>query len=457
MITIPKGILSFFGKQTSRRMLDYLDKDPTVNLPRVLDLVLKAPLHPEHRNEVLLLQRELQSNRDLQQIVERIFHLSDKNVQHRGIVNVLLNSYLVWKGRHEQLVKELGCNIPAAILIDPTSRCNLHCEGCWAGAYSKHDTLSFDEVDRIVSEAKELGIHFIAMSGGEPLLWPHLLDLCRKHTDVEFMMYTNGTFIDEDMAEAMRAAGNMSPAISLEGHREETDARRGKGVFDKIMAAMDHLKAHGVLFGASVTITRHNCREVFSDEFIDRLIEKGVLYMWGFHYIPIGRNPDFSLRITPEQRAELLERVRWVRRNRPILIADFWNDGNLVDGCIAGGRRYFHIAADGGVEPCAFAHFSNENIKGRSLKEILQSPLFRAFQKRQPFNHNMLRPCPIIDNPQMLREIIAESGAKPTHAGADAILFEPEANELDQTAAAWGAEAERLEASAGRGDGLPRE
>lgn len=270
------------------------------------------------------------------------------------------------------------------------------------------------------------------------------------------MMYPNGTFIDEKMAEAMRAAGHMSPSISLEGGREATDARRGKGVFDKVMAAMDHLRAHGVLFGASVTITRHNCDEVFSDEFIDMLIDKGVLYVWGFHYIPIGRNPEFSLRIKADQRAELVERVRTVRSNKPILIADFWNDGHTMNGCIAGGRRYFHIAADGSVEPCAFAHFSTEKIQGRSLKEILQSPLSRAFQKRQPFNGNMLCPCPIIDNPQMLREIIAESGAKPTHAGAEALLFQPEASELDQTAAAWGTKAERLETFAGRGNGFQR-
>lgn len=329
------------------------------------------------------------------------------------------------------------------MLVDPTSKCNLHCEECWAGAYSKRDTLSFEEVDRIVTAGKELGIHFIAVSGGKPLLWPSLMDLCRKHPDVAFMAYTNGTRIDDAMAEALREVGSFSPAISLEGGRETTDARRGSGVFDRILEAMDHLREKRVTFGASLTITRRNCEEVFSDEFVDRLIEKGVLYGWAFHYIPIGRNPDYSLRITPEQRARLVRRVSTVRRSKPILIADFWNDGFITHGCIAGGRRYFHIAADGTVEPCAFAHFSTDNIKEKSLKEILQSPLFRAFQKRQPLNHSMLRPCPIIDNPQMLREIIAESGAKPTHLGADAILQGTEAYESDRTAARW-AESVRL-------------
>jgi len=450
MSTILEFTKHFFRDRVFREILNYLDKDPLTNLPRVLDLILKAPLKTETREEVLALKEALKSNPTLHQIIARIIQLSDKNVQHRLIVNVLLYGYLAGPVRQQQLSEELGYGIPSTILIDPTSRCNLRCDGCWAGAYPTRETLSFEEVDRIVKEAKDLEIHFIALSGGEPMLWPPLLDLCRKHKDVAFMMYTNGTFIDEDMAEAMRAAGNMSPAISLEGGREATDARRGKGVFDKIMRAMDHLRNKGVLFGASLTITRNNCSDVFSDAFIDMLIDKGVLYIWGFHYIPIGRNPDFSLRLAPEQRAELVERVRFVRRNKPILIADFWNDGFITHGCIAGGRRYFHIAADGAVEPCAFVHFATDNIKGKSLKEVLQSPILRAFQKRQPFNHNMLRPCPIIDNPQILRDIIAESGARPTHVGAEAILYGEEAEQLNRSADAWARQAEALQMRLGR-------
>ncbi|MCX6645306.1 MAG: radical SAM protein [bacterium] len=435
----------FFGEVAFKQILNYLDKDPIENLPRIFDLILKVPLKAETRKNVQSLKEAWARNPVVQQIVARIIHFSDKNVQQRLVMNVWMYGCLAGPARQQQLTAELGYGIPGSILIDPTSICNLHCDGCWAGAYSTHNSLSFEIVDRIVTEAKDLGIHFIAMSGGEPLLWPPLLDLCRKHQDVAFMMYTNGTIIDEYMAEAMRAAGNMSPAISLEGEREPTDARRGKGIFDTVMAAMDHLKGKGVPFGASLTITRDNASEILSDAFIDMLIDKGVLYIWTFHYIPIGRNPDFSLRVTPEQRAELVEQVRTIRQTKPVMIVDFWNDGAISGGCIAGGRRYFHIAADGAVEPCAFVHYSTDNIKNKSLKEVLRSPLFHAFQKRQPFNENMLRPCPIIDNPQILRDIIAESGAKPTHKEAEAILCGEQANELDKTANVWARQVEAFE------------
>jgi len=273
-------------------------------------------------------------------------------------------------------------------------------------------------------------------------MWPHLFELCEKHPDVAFMIYTNGTLINEEKAEKMRQLGNISPSISLEGGREATDKRRGDGVFDRITKAMDHLREKGVIFGFSITITRNNYLEVYSDEFIDFLIEKGCIYGWSFHYVPIGRDPDFSLMISPEQRAYLVDRVQYLRKNKPIQIADFWNDGSLTKGCIAGGRQYFHINAKGEVEPCAFAHFAIDTIYGKSLLEILSNPLFKAYQKRQPFSDNLLRPCPIIDKPEALRQIVKESGAAPSYQGADDILTGENAAQLDTIAAAWQEKAE---------------
>ncbi|NLC11496.1 MAG: radical SAM protein [Firmicutes bacterium] len=426
-------------------MISYMRKNPLENLPRLFDLALKAPIAPQHREQVKSIKEGYENNPVIQQYVTRILKEVDPSVQEGLLVNFFINAVLIGIPRQRKLSEELGVNVPFTILIDPTSNCNLRCRGCWAGAYEKHQSLSLEEMDRIVTEAKSLGIHFIVFSGGEPLLWPHLLDLCQKHKDVAFMLYTNGTLIDKAMAAGMRQAANMSPVISIEGPREYTDERRGQGVFDKIMQAMDNLRREGVAFGFSLTVTRKNCHVVFSDDFIDLMIAKGALYGWSFHYIPIGSDPDFSLVLTPEQRSYLVERVREIRATKPIQVADFWNDGHLTGGCIAGGRRYFHITASGAVEPCAFVHFSLENIQGKSLKEVLGSKIFKAYQARQPLSENLLRPCPLIDVPQALREIVAESGARPTHEGADSILKGEHKEALDQIAAAWQKEADRLE------------
>jgi MoaA/NifB/PqqE/SkfB family radical SAM enzyme len=258
------------------------------------------------------------------------------------------------------------------------------------------------------------------------------------------MVYTNGTLISDEVADRLAELATVSPAISLEGFAEATDARRGEGVFAQVVETMDRLRERGVVFGASVTVTRANAEELFGDEFIDFLVRKGVAYMWAFHYIPIGRDPELELMLTPEQRAWLKLRVDELRARKPLLIADFWNDGESVGGCIAGGRLYLHINAEGDCEPCAFAHFATDNIKGKPLKDVLAGPLFQEYQRRQPFNENHLAPCPIIDNPAVLREMVAESGAHPTHSGAAAILEGETAEFLDDLSARWRQRADRL-------------
>lgn len=432
----------FFGEKAFGKIMGYLKKNPEKNLEKTLDLVEKIAVVPHHAEYARMIKELLQNNPPTREYIVRVINELDENVHDHLLNNFFVNASLVGVPVQTRLSKELGYSVPYTILIDPTSNCNLRCSGCWAGAYERHDSLSFEEVDRIVSEARELGIYFIVMSGGEPMMWPHLERLCRKHYDMAFMIYTNGTLVNENTARWMREAGNITPAISLEGGREKTDRRRGKGVYDKIMAGMDCLREKGVAFGFSMTITRENAGEAYADHFVDLMIEKGALYGWSFHYIPIGSNPDLSLMITPGQRAALVDRVREIRKNRPIMIADFWNDGEMTGGCIAGGRRYFHITAKGDVEPCAFVHFAADTIKGKSLKEVLANPLFRAYQERQPFSENLLRPCPLIDTPHNIREMICETGARPTHRGAGNVLENQMARRMDAIAEAWGEKAE---------------
>ncbi|HSV32119.1 MAG TPA: SPASM domain-containing protein, partial [Atribacteraceae bacterium] len=161
---------------------------------------------------------------------------------------------------------------------------------------------------------------------------------------------------------------------------------------------------------------------VSSDEYMEFLIGKGCYYGWYFTYVPIGKKPDINLMPTPEQRLLLRSRVHKMRYDKPIFIGDFWNDGPYVGGCLAGGRRYFHINNVGDVEPCVFCHFTVDNIKDRSLKEVFSSPFFRAIQLNQPYDNNLMRPCMLIDVPETLQEVVRKYGARPSHDGADSLL-----------------------------------
>lgn len=442
--TLMSLIRSTPGRFVLEKSATLIGRNPEKNFVRLLDLSLHFARLESHRQNILQLKEALLSKPYVVAFVKRVF----TEIHPRLLRGVVFNWFVNWILFGQPIIirksQELGVHIPYFFLVDPTSKCNLRCIGCWAGEYPKTDVIGFERLDRLLEEARELGIYWVVMSGGEPFLYPHLFDLAEKHRDTCFMLYTNGTLIDEKMADKIFKVANMTPAISLEGWEETTDRRRGKGVFARVMRAMDLLKERGIPFGFSLTITRENCYEVMSEEFIDFLINKGCLYGWTFHYVPVGRDPNFDLMITPEQRSWLARQVPKLRSTKPIQFADFWNDGELAGGCIAGGRRYFHITARGDVEPCAFVHFACDNIKEKSLIEVLKNPLFKAYQSRQPFSDNLLRPCPIIDVPGALREIVRESGARPTHEGADDIFKPENAHVLDEKARLWKEKADEI-------------
>lgn len=313
---------------------------------------------------------------------------------------------------------------PACVVLSPTMRCNLRCHGCYAGSYTKEDDLPQDVLERVIGEARDLGVHFYIVSGGEPLIYEPLFDVFKKFKDCAFQFYTSGHLLNEQKAKKIVELGNVVPAISIEGFKEQTELRRGPHAFDRVMRAMDILREARALFAFSVTVTRLNFEEVTSEAFIDLMIEKGAGYGWYFTYVPIGRNPDTSLMPTAEQRDKLRMFINRIRKVRPILVADFWNDGPLSEGCLSGGRRYLHINNRGDVEPCVFVHFAVDNVKEKPLVDCLASDWMSAFRKAAPFGTNLLRPCPIIDHPHVLRGLVKKFNPHPTHEGAETVITE---------------------------------
>jgi len=423
--------MNFIKKYAITRMLRYASHQSDENIIRMIDIANKYFIKSEKvRWEAEKIRRIFVEHQPGAQLAKNTFSRISKQSLDCVIQNFFINAAVIGRQRQEQLRKELNIWLPWFFVISPTARCNLTCVGCYAGNYSKQEDLSFELVDRIFNEAKDLGIYFVTVSGGEPFMWPHLLDIMEKHHDMFFQIYTNGTLITKDVANRLGKLGNAAPAISIEGFEKETDARRGEGTFKRIMEAMDNLRNAGVPFGFSATPTKNNIETLMSDEFIDLMIEKGCSIGWFFQYVPIGRKPDVSLMATPEQRFRLRRRSIEIRKTKPIFIGDFWNDGPYVGGCICGARQggYFHINCHGDVEPCVFLQFSVDNIKDKKLIDVIQSPFFKAFQDAQPYreNDNLLTPCALIDNPQVLRDIVTKFNAKPSYNSSMDVITDPE-------------------------------
>lgn len=357
-------------------------------------------------------------NGTLNRYINKILSETNPHVLKTAALNLGFEAFFHGTKTIRRMRKIHDCNVPWLILMDPTSACNLHCTGCWAAEYGNRLNLTFEEMDHVIRQGKELGIYFYMFTGGEPLVRKaDLIKLCKKHSDCAFLAYTNGTLVDEAFCREMVRVGNLYLAISLEGFEDVNDLRRGKGVFSKVMNAMDLLKKYGLIFGASICYTSKNIDAVTCDEFVDLMIEKGCRYALYFHYMPVGNDAASELLPTPEQRIYMYSRIREIRNmttGKGLFTMDFQNDGEFSGGCIAGGRNYFHINANGDAEPCVFIHYSGANIRTHTLLEILKQPLFMAYRDNQPFNDNHLRPCPMLENPEILERIVKETGAKST-------------------------------------------
>ncbi len=407
-------------------ILPRVSEEQLLQLPIVRQNLESVAHYPEARDflKSLLVQIRRNIGRLSQSCLVRFFE------------NLLFNELIAAQAKRRDFLGRCGFPPPFFLVLSPTMRCNLCCDGCYAAKYEKGDELNTGEIHRLLEEAKGMGIYFITISGGEPFIRQDLLDIFAAHDDMFFLVFTNGTLIDERMTRTLAKLGNVLPAISIDGWEKGTDARRGPGTFQKILTAMARLKEEGLLFGFSATATRQNNELIVGDDFVNFFAEQGCVIGWYFHDLPIGKEPSLERMPTPEQRMHRMKRLQELRKKAPILLLDFFNDGPMVGGCIAV-DRYLHVNCRGDVEPCVFIHFSTDNVRKKNLADILGSRFFQAIRRRQPYSFNCYQSCLITDHPQILRQVIAECGAYPTHPEEENILGTFSAG-LDRYAQSYG-------------------
>lgn len=397
------------------KTIDYLLEDPERNVAKIMDMIDKVAPDDVFPTQRAAFHQAIDDESNWHQLIMKILTDMNPQVRDRLIKTFVVDANMLAWPKQEAMRDQHHCNIPWAILLDPTSACNLRCTGCWAAEYGHKQNLTYEEIDSIINQGVKLGTHVYIYTGGEPLVRKHdLINLCEAHPDCAFLSFTNATLIDEEFVQDMIRVANFVPAISVEGFEEATDARRGKGTYAKVSRAMELLRENGLPFGVSCCYTSANASSIASEKFFDWLIEKGALFAWIFTYMPVGVGSPTSLMVHADQREHLYRFIREMREKKPLFTLDFQNDGEFVGGCIAGGRRYLHINAAGDVEPCVFAHYANVNIRETTLLDALRSPLFMQYYEGQPFNDNLLKPCPILENEGLLADMVKRADAHST-------------------------------------------
>jgi len=391
-----------------------------------------------------------------------------KNVVKKLTEVLVKNTFYSASNGHDDIinrfVQKYGIKPTSFIVLSPTKKCNLHCKDCYASSSGRTaETLSYSVVDRIVSESHDIfGNRFMTISGGEPFLYESdgktLLDIFEKYNDTFFHIYTNGLCITPEVAKRLGKMGNVTPAISVEGYENETDQRRGKGVFKKILTVFQNLREAGVPFGISITATSKNADLLLSDEFYDYYFDElSATYMWQFQLMPIGRGKEFfKLTVDPQTRVKLYRKWEYILKDKRYCMADFWNSGVLSNGCIAYGRNggYIYIDWNGNIMPCVFVPYYTDNIidiynNGKTIADSLFSDLMKNGRKWQDEYgnanrkkpENWLMPCSIRDHYEYFNKLILTKDTKPEDEFAGEIL---KSEELYKNLCNYGIELEKL-------------
>lgn len=283
-------------------------------------------------------------------------------------------------------LEERGEHIPAFLIASITSSCNLHCAGCYSRA--NHACVDSEPVSQLTTndwknifdEAKDLGISFILLAGGEPMIRRDVIEVAASKSEILFPIFTNGTMIDDKYIDLFKKSRNLVPVISIEGREEKTDERRGEGIYKRVINSMDLMQKNKVLFGSSVTVTTQNLMEVISDDFIDKLYERGCKVLFFVEFVPVTKEAS-NLAPGEKEREIFNKRLMEIREKyKDMVFVSFPGDEKSSGGCVAAGRGFFHINSHGGAEPCPFSPYSDVNVRDTSLREAINSKLFKTLR-----------------------------------------------------------------------------
>ena len=306
---------------------------------------------------------------------------------------------------------EQGVKVPPIMIASVTNRCNLNCQGCYSRAQHRPigQEMSAAEWQRVFTDARDLGVSIILLAGGEPLVRPEILDVAASLPEIVFPVFTNGLLVDDAFVSRLKAARNLVPMLSVEGHEDETDQRRGEGVYDRLRRATSVLHEAGVFFGLSLTVTSANFNAVTSDAFIRECIDTGCRLFFFVEYVPAKEGTE-ALMLSDDQKAGLMAATAAFRKAFPGLFVAFPGDEEEMGGCVAAGRGFVHVSATGDLEPCPFSPYSDTNLRTTPLKDALRSRFLEAIRQDDDRLARTKGGCALFENREWVRSLLAGGG-----------------------------------------------
>ncbi len=326
--------------------------------------------------------------------------------------NLLFFLHITWRVRQanyrrRRIQGQLGCPIPSVVAISPTMRCNYNCVGCYSRGRPTENEFSREELDTLFTQAEEMGVPTIVLTGGEPLLREDIPNLIRDHKKLFFILITNGSLVTPELALTIANSGNVVPLVSIEGPSQCTDERRNSGAYNTAIRALTYFQQARACFGFAATVIRINQEHVVTEVFLDQMINMGCSLGVFIEYVPCGTNPKLNWLMDEAMRDDLRQQVLEFRRRKPIILLQFPHDEYGVENhCKAAGQTFLHINAQGDVEPCPFVSLSRENIRGKGLITACQSTFMRDIRERPYLLQRQHLACSLFEHGDELARLV---------------------------------------------------
>lgn len=355
------------------------------------------------RGEVLDTQKIL--NKDIKRFYKKVFLLA---LRYRGYIKAAFKIYKNQKTaiQKRKELKQKGSEVPPTMIISVTHKCNLDCAGCYAKILHKDsgNEMGAEELSKLLSESQDLGVATILIAGGEPFMKKGILEVLSKYSNMLFIVFTNGTMIDETKAAFLKRHKHIIPVVSIEGEAHYTEKRRGSGVSALTQKSMKLLKDKGVLFGQSFTVTSENLKEITQTDFVKKQMKKGAGVIFYISYVPFEEGTE-NLSIKSSGTQYLRDTVRKLDSTLNTMFMCFPADEDRLGGCISAGTGFIHISPSGDIEPCPFSPYKKYNIRDNTLAEALNSKYFKTIRKNRHLLDEKDGICALFENKDWLNEI----------------------------------------------------
>jgi len=317
--------------------------------------------------------------------------------------------------KHKKRLRN-GQFFPPYLYISIINSCNLRCQGCWVDVAHKQQKIDIAALNRTIHTAKKMGNSFFGLLGGEPFMHKELFEVLEAHPDAYFQVFTNGHFITDEVAQRLRKCGNVTPLVSVEGSEIISDERRGKaGVFSDTMRGLQNCLNHRVMTGVCTSLCQTNFDDLLTEQWVDQLIEMGVMYTWFHIYRPVGPESSPDLALTPEQQRQAREFVVEMRCKKPIIVIDAYYDADGNALCPAATGFTHHINPWGDIEPCPIIQFSKESIHDERPLDVVfnESEFLTDFRKTAA---SSTRGCIALERPDLIKALVDRHGASDSTA-----------------------------------------